>query len=453
VQIEYQEHLLNAFRRTAADMPWYRTLLDENGVRAEQVVDAASFSNLCPVLTKQNTFDRFPLDQLAATTSLAGLATVLTSSGYGGRFSFGLSTRRQASASGGFVDQALDAAFGVKSQSTLAINCLPMGVGFNSECMTMATTSVREDMAVALVQAFGSYYEQLVLVADPLFMKRLTDYAAAQAVDWSRHRVNVVLGEEIFGEHFREYVASCLGLDLNRPERGRIVSSFGVGELGLHLCYETPDTIVLRRAAWRNPDLARDLLGVAQPGSPLPMLLAFNPLRIFIEIAEPDAAGYGRLTISMLDTELPIPLLRYQTGDVARLLDIENAGETLRRQAVAIPPDMPSNLIALQGRVKESLPNGSHVGVYKDALYADHAIAKQLTGAFRVIASENSCAMHVQLTAASQDAADSFEQRLLHTIPEAVRPERLVLWPYDRFPFGMTVDYERKFPYYVPGEQ
>jgi hypothetical protein len=38
----------------------------------------------------------------------------------------------------------------------------------------------------------------------------------------------------------------------------------------------------------------------------------------------------------------------------------------------------------------------------------------------------------------------------MEAIPAEVRPTRLVLWPYHRFPFGMTIDYERKFPYYVP---
>ena len=62
--------------------------------------------------------------------------------------------------------------------------------------------------------------------------------------------MNVIIGEEIFGEHFREYLAAGLGLDPDRPERGYIMSSFGVGELGLHLCYETTATIALRRAAF-----------------------------------------------------------------------------------------------------------------------------------------------------------------------------------------------------------
>jgi len=451
MRTQYQEPLLNAFRR-AAQMPWYQTLLDECGVGPAQVVDAASFSILCPVLTKQNTFDRFPMDQLAGSTHVSDVATVLTSSGHGGRFSYGLTTRSQAAKSGGFIDQAFDSAFGVKSQSTLAINCLPMGVGFSSECMTVATVSVREDMAVALVKAFGSQYGQILLVSDPLFIKKLAEYAAEQDVDWTRYRVQVVLGEEIFGEHFRDYIATSLGLDMGLPNHGQIISSFGVGELGLHLGYETAATLALRRAAWKNPDLALDMLGVDHAGKALPMVLAFNPSRTFMEIVEPDSSGFGRLTVSMLDTELPVPLLRYQTGDVARLLDPKSVAGILRRHGAAVAADLPSGLIALQGRGKEALPNGSHVGVYKDALYADHAVAKELSGAFRVIANGNRCVMHVQLSP-SRAATDSIEQRLLQAIPEPARPETIVLWAYHKFPFGMSVDYERKFPYYVAGEQ
>lgn len=440
--------LLDAFHRAASAMPWYRTLLDEHGIRPGDVHDASSFTRV-PVLTKQNTFARFPLGELAAGTPIRELAGVLTSSGHGGRFSFGLSTRSQAAAGAGLIDSALDAAFGVRSRPTLAVNCLPMGVGFNSECMTIATTSVREDMAVALVDAFGHHYDQVLLVADPLFMKRLTDYAAARHTDWRRHRINVVLGEEIFGEHFRGYVAACLGLDVTQPNHGFIMSSFGVGELGLHLCYETPATIAVRRAAWASPGLAADVLGAERPAAALPMILAFNPQRTFTEVLEPDAAGYGDLTISMLDGELPIPLLRYQTGDRARLLDPAAVSAALRRHGVAVPAELPATMLALEGRVKEVLPNGSHVGVYKDALYADHACARRLTGAFRVVASGTSCTLHVQL-APSQPVDDSITGRILAVIPPAARPAGIVLWPYEGFPFGMTVDYERKFPYYVP---
>src|SRR4051812_38960261 len=218
--------LLEAFRAAARDFPWYRTLLEERCLDPADIADAASFSSRCPILTKANTFDRFPLGELAALTPIASLAGVLTSSGHGGRFSFGLQTRAQAASGGRAIDAALDDAFAVGMRTTLAVNCLPMGVGFSSERMTVATTSVREDMAVALIKAFGPSYDQIVVVADPLFTNRLLDYAEGQALDWRQQRVNVVLGEETFGERFRAYVMARLGLEAQRPDTGYVMSSF-----------------------------------------------------------------------------------------------------------------------------------------------------------------------------------------------------------------------------------
>jgi phenylacetate-coenzyme A ligase PaaK-like adenylate-forming protein len=449
---ETEARLLAEFRRAAVEVPAYRTLLEEHGVRASDVCDLASFSRLAPLLSKRNTFDRFRLEEMSVGGTLVDVADVLTSSGHGGRFSFGVTTRKQAAASAAFMDRAFDDAFEIATRKTLAINCLPMGVVFSSNLMTVATTSVREDMAVALVEAFGHHYDQIVLVGDPLFMKRFTDYARERGIDWSRYRVNVIIGEEIFGPHFRGYLAASLGLNINRPADGYIMSSFGVGELGLHLLYETPATIRLRRAAVAHPAFAHDLFGAgAGTDGVLPMTFSFDPLRTFIEVDAADRDGYGRMTTSMLEAERLVPMLRYQTGDVVRLLDRAAVLAAARRHGVSLDSEMlPAALVALRGREKEALPNGSHVGVYKDALYADHRVARRLSGAFRVVFEGDCCTMHVQLTRGNAPHV-SIEEAILRALPARVRPARLVLWPYGEFPFGMTLDYERKFVHYAPG--
>jgi phenylacetate-CoA ligase len=443
--------LLAEFRRAAAHVPAYQALLDEHGVRAADVRDVETFSRLCPLLCKANTFDRFPLPQLCVGGRLEDVGEVLTSSGHGGRFSFGVISRAEAASSAGFVDAALDAAFGVRSKKTLAINCLPMGVVVSSRCMTVATTSVREDMAVALVKAFGHDYEQIVLIGDPLFMKRLTDHAVEQGLDWRRYRMNCVIGEETFGERFRGYIECCLGLDPQRAGGGHIMSSFGVGELGLHLCYETAETAAVARAVRANSALARDVLGCsAAAGRWQPMVLAYNPERTFIEVVGQDAEGYGAMAISMLDPDRQLPLLRYQTGDVARLLDRGRVAAAFGHHDTPMP-DLPPAFLALRGRAREALPNGSDVGVYKDALYADHGRARCFTGATRLIFSAGRFSMHAQLVRGVH-ATPELEHGLLEGIHEGVRPSRLRLWEYARFPFGMGLDYERKFQHYVEGE-
>lgn len=445
---EAQARLLAAFHH-AADLPWYRTLLEEQGARPSEITDAASFVRRCPILSKSNTFDRFPLHELAPRVAIPDLAGVLTSSGHGGRFSFGLTIRQTADESAGFIDYALDRAFAVASRSTLAINCLPMGVTFASRVMTVATVSVREDMAVALVRAFGGYYEQIMLAMDPLFAKRLTDYAAAGQLDWRRHRMQVVIGEEVFGEHFRDYLGACLGLHADRPQDGYVMSSFGVGELGLHLGFETTATIALRRAVGRDPALSRDILGTTSEDGTVPAILGFEPRRTFMESVDPDPQGFGRLTVSMLDTGLPVSLLRYQTGDIVKILDREVVAAALQRHGADPIAGLPQDLLALQGREKERLPNGSHAAVYKDAVYADTAIARQVTGAVRLTFPGSDCTVHVQLVPeATPD--DRLTPRLIEVLPAAARPAAVVWWPYNQFPFGMTLDYERKFRLYVP---
>jgi phenylacetate-CoA ligase len=445
-----EQLLLTEFHRAAMYVPAYGVLLREHGVRAVDVQDVGTFSRVCPVLSKVNTFDRFTLPELTVGGRLQDVGEVLTSSGHGGRFSFGVISRAEAAASASFVDAGLDAAFDVKSKKTLAINCLPMGVAVSSHCMTVATTSVREDMAVALVKTFGADYDQIVLIGDPLFMKRLTDHAREQSVDWSRHHVGVVVGEETFGEHFRAYIGSCLGLEPDRPGGGHIMSSFGAAELGLNLCFESGATAAVARALRANPSLAQELVGSPSWGAWRPTVLEFDPQRTFIEVLDPDSDGYGRIAISMLDPSRQVPLLRYQTGDVVRLLDRDRVAAVLRDQAAARSTIAPS-MLALRGRVKEALPNGSQVGVYKDALYANPDLARHVTGATRLVFTDAGFTMHVQLVR-GQTPTPALEQGLLQNVPADLRPSRLRLWRYLQFPFGMSLDYERKFQHYMPGD-
>jgi hypothetical protein len=86
------------------------------------------------------------------------VAEVLTSSGHGGSFSFGIKNRKQLLASAQFIDLVLDMTF--RSDPDPRLRLLPaMNVSFSSERMVIATISVRGDMAVALVKTFARHYD------------------------------------------------------------------------------------------------------------------------------------------------------------------------------------------------------------------------------------------------------------------------------------------------------
>ncbi len=441
-----ERRALGAFRRAAARVPAYQELLAEGGVKPGDIRALADLTELCPVLTKETTFGRFSLDQLCQPGSLDQLATVVTSSGRGGRLAFGLSTWAQAGRGRRDIDLALEHAFAVDSHRTLLINCLPMGVRFSSDVVTVAEVSVREDMALALASNFGPYYDQIILVGDPLFLKRLCDTARDQGIDWGAMRVNVVIGEEPFGENFRGYLAARLGVDLERESGGLIGSSMGVGELGLNLFHETRETIALRRRAARDPALARLLFGPAELGRAPPMLFVYNPLRVFVETLGADRGGFGRLTVTLTEGSAPLPLVRYQTGDLARPVALDPGAEIGGLRGGAESLALPLPLIAVAGAEADRLPDGRTVTDYKDALYIDHALADDLSGAFRLDWGEGRPRLHLQLRQGAAEAAD-LGARLSQLLPGELAPEGLVVWPFETFPFGMTLDYERKFDY------
>ena len=183
-------------------------------------------------------------------------------------------------------------------RSTLAINCLPMGVVFSSQCMTVATTSVREDMAVALVQTFGDRYEQIILVGDPLFMKRLIDHAAEHGVDWRRHRMHASSARRSSASTSAAMSRTASGSTPIGPEGGHIMSSFGVGELGLHLVLrDAGDHRAAARRRSANPAFARDLLGARrQRRAAAADDLRVQPAAHVHRGRRPGRHGYGKMT-------------------------------------------------------------------------------------------------------------------------------------------------------------
>jgi phenylacetate-CoA ligase len=436
------------FHTVARQVPFYAEMLATRGVRAQEVRDIAGFLARCPVLSKSDLFGSVPIHRLCVNGRVGQPAGVLTSSGQGGRFSFGLSSKGQLRRAEAAIELGLQHAFQTDDYKTLLINALPMGVGFSCSTVTVAETSVREDMVSALLQEFGPYYEQVILVLDPLFGKRLIDHGCDQGFDWSAHRVHVILGEETFGENFRAYLARRLGQDPDGWTRGFVGSSMGVAELGLNLFFETRETVPLRQVAQSRPEVLRPALG-DWPGRVPPLLFVYDPRRIFVEVLDPDDRGFGDLVVSTLDPTQPLPLLRYRTGDRARRVDPKTLATTLTDAGVdgLALPRLP--IIAVAGRGGDQLADGRTLLDLKDALYAEDWVAERVSGAFRVHAQGAACRIEVQLRAGCDGEAEAVASRLrglLDGLHGDVR-NQIQVWRAEEFPWRPTLDFERKFTY------
>ena len=438
-----ENRVLEAFRSAARSVPAYKTLLAEAGVLPDQIKGLPDFQRAVPILDKQSTFARFSIAELCRGGSAAGLASVLTSSGHSGQFAYGVYGHEDSQAAARRIDDALDLFLGVYKRPTLLINCLPMGVRVYSQACTLAETSVRADMATAVVKAFGRNYDQIVLVGEAAFLKHVLELGSTQGIAWEGLSVHAIVGEEPLAENARTYLAGLLGIDLDAPRHNLIISSMGVGELGLNLFFETPDLVALRRVLARNESLRRRLLRASATN--VPMLFTYDPGRIFVEVAAED-----RLVVSTLERGLRIPLIRYATGDRARRL---NQPGLLRETAAAagIPAEAIAGLPILMVLGRGAFARAGRVVVYpeqvKEGLYADAALARLTTANFRLRSGPRKAVLRIQLApgiAAERRLQDRFAEAVA---PYTAAPLRVVCEEYGDFGNGMALDYERKFDY------
>jgi len=440
------QEVLGAFHRAAERVPAYRQILCEHGVDPKEVRDLPSFLDRVPVLNKHATFQRFAIHELCVDGELGLPESVLTSSGHSGVFSFGLYDASQARADLDRVDRYAEMLFQAQSKRTLFINCLPMGVSIHTRLCTVGQTSVREDIAAALIAQFARYYDQLILGGEAAFLKRLLEFARSQGIDWRKPHVHVLLGEEPLAENARKYIEGIIGTDVRTPEHGMVISTMGVAELGMFLFVEAPPVGVLpllRRVLHEDQSARAAVLG----GSPraVPMIFTYDPKRVFVETNETDG-----LIVTMLEEDRRIPMIRYATGDKCRRTEVPvSQRPPLAAQGVAVDLLAQMPILAIEGRGQFAVAGETPIypEQIKEGIYADQGLAATTTANFRLRSGKDAALVRIQLmpgVAPSSKLRSRFSVAITDYVdgPLSVTCER-----YGEFKNGMALDYERKFSY------
>jgi phenylacetate-CoA ligase len=429
---------------TIRDVAAYKELLNNENITLDLALPLDDIWQTLPILDKNNTFHQFGLEDLLVSGNVGNIATMITSSGHSGKFGFGVSSRLQLKHLIADIDLGLQQSFSIDTKSTLLINMLPMGIRLISDTIAVAETSVREDMAYAVLDTFSAHYDQVILLTDPLFLKRFLDYAQEKGTQWPKNRTHCIIGEETFGENFRNYTAKKLNADHHHAEGAMIVSTFGAGELGLNLLYETRETLALKNILHTNSCLAERILGHSCKQS-IPMIFIYNPLNIYLETIEENQHGIGDLLISTLSEQQLIPLLRYKTGDKGKLLNWKKVNNVLTENGLLPIAETNFPLMAMYGRENEILPNGYNILDIKECLYRREALADIISGAWRLIdESEDDWILHIQLNDTAPMDKGSLVAQFTNELPFKCQVK---LWSKSAFPFGKQIDYERKFSY------
>ncbi|MCB0880757.1 MAG: hypothetical protein KDC33_00860 [Thermoleophilia bacterium] len=348
------------FRDAAARSDGYRRHLAGRGVDASSVGDWEAI----PPTSKAAVFGS-PWEWAAADPGAA--AEIVCSSGQSGPpFSVGLVSPGERDALAARTDGLLAALGAGPGSSTLLVNVLPMGVAAPCTLATVATPSVHLEMARHVLGEIAPRFDRLVLLGEPLFLAELARGWRARGP--AHPDMWVFTGGEPVAASWKAYACGLLGI-----EPYRVAVSMGCAEIGLHLLFETPSLGAARAAlaAGPGPGWAR----AAGPGV-VPALLGYDPERLLVET--PRRAGAGRLTLTPLHAAL-IPLVRYETGDLAHHLTDADVDDLAELTGVAL--DGPVVALFGRGGTPGGVPRPEAV---KEALFSDAGLADQVTGRFRL---------------------------------------------------------------------
>ena len=305
------------FHEAAEQVPAYRDFLTTFGIDAANVTDADAFRAL-PLVTKDNYMRAYPLPARCRHGRLQDCDMVAVSSGStGAPMPWPRALGHELDVAYRFEHIFRDA-FAAHRRSTLAVVCFPMGtwVGgmYTAACcrqlaakgypVTVVTPGNKPDEIHRAVRELGPYFEQVVLLGYPPFVKGVIDAGAADGLDWAAYHCKLVFAGEVFTEEWRTLV--CRRVGAADPTRDT-ASLYGTADAGV-LGNETPLSITVRRWLARHPDTARELFGESR----LPTLVQYDPLSRYFEVVD------GTLVIS---GDNGVPLVRYHIADRGGIID------------------------------------------------------------------------------------------------------------------------------------
>jgi phenylacetate-CoA ligase len=422
-----KDKAIQAFKKACENWPFYHQIIKNSGLNPSQVVTLEDFQKLVPLMDKQKIFDQtvFPLP--------ANTQSILLSSGSTGTFSFGLNSSKDNTLNTEFLNVMFNYFFNIFQERTLIVNCLSQAVNLPSINATIIEIGPRSDSMIYALKQFAPLFGQTIIVGDNYFIKNALEDGLGK-LDYKKLQIHLILGGVYLPENLRTHL-----LHLLQNPNAIIISSMGISEFGLNLFFESKELIQLRRLVKNDEKLRQRLLTAGYP-SYLPMFFNYFPQNYFIE------ENQHNIVITNLNSKALLPLIRYNTFDQGRIVFYNELKGLLPEDSELLPP-FKSPLVLMYGRANCLAPFNIYPEQIQEGIYEDSELACQATGYFRLNLKEHKPYIEIQLKkgiGVSEELMKAFSA----VIFKQTRLECLVtLYSYMDFPYGMELDYERKFKF------
>lgn len=346
---------LSVFKTAVESVPAYKAYLQKHNVSPEQITNIDSFKNIVPTMDKKTYLNKYPLKDLCLEGEITNKFIIERSSGYSGESYYWPSFYGQGNAlTTNLENMAIKNGWFSKDKSTLVIINLGFGLwlaGIKVACayremankgnykITVACPGIEVEDTVRLIKDVGHYYDNIFFVGYPPLVKTVIDEGIRQKLDWPKYNVSMMVGGEGHSENWRDYVASVLGFSAEGRNLERIISVFAAADIGTVGAFETAVSVLVRRLARDNKELAQDLFGVSDR---LPQVFQYAPPSNYLEVVN------GELLFTAM---AGIPVVRYNLHDSGGIILFE----TMLQKCAKFGYDLQAMLQSF-GFAFESLP-------------------------------------------------------------------------------------------------
>ena len=324
-----EKFALAVFHQAATRVPAYQQFLKEHKIERNSIKTIKDFKTL-PFTEKNNYLKKFSLVELCLDGKIDDKYLIDRSSGYSGQPFYWPRRVEEDQDYPFYMENAYRQFYEIDKKSTLMIITLGLGTWVGGEKISWATRQIaikgrnrltvitpglELEETIEIIKNIARYYEQVVIVGYPPFVKRIIDEGEKQGIEWPKMQVKLGLGGEGYSEQWREYMAQKIGLAEN--DLLGIAGGYGAADLGMSVGREYPISVLIRKWAARDSSLAQDLFGSS---SDLPSFCQYNPGTFFIEEVEKE----------LIFTALPaIPVVRYRIHDRGGILSFSKVIEIL----------------------------------------------------------------------------------------------------------------------------
>jgi phenylacetate-CoA ligase len=327
-----KRYLDKLIKFTIATTPAYRKFLKDNGIDYRKITGFKDLEKL-PIMDKNSYLRQYHYQELYPNKNL-NLKTISATSGSTGEPFYFIRGENLDGQGLYVVELAFLNQWDIEKLSTLIVLGFGLGIWIgglhnyyiyyrlsDKYKITTAPIGTNKELILKTINKLHQFYDQLILVGYPPFIKDIGDEAKNYEIDFKKIKVRILNAAEGFSEEFRNYIAKIYGLENIINDN---INIYGTVELGT-MAHETAFANLIRRIAVEKDKVFKAIFPEANR---IPTLAQYHPYIVFFEEKEGNiiASGYGE----------SIPLIRYSFPDKGGVIKFDEMIKRLKSVGVDI---------------------------------------------------------------------------------------------------------------------